>query len=53
MAGTGTGRYCLATCYCGGCSHYRPIPSVDWSQIPGSRDHARRFGPQKPKGRGR
>lgn len=22
------GRYCLATCYCGDCEHYRPIPEV-------------------------
>lgn len=22
------GRYCLATCYCGGCSHYVPLPGL-------------------------
>lgn len=22
---TAPGRYCLATCYCGACSHYKPF----------------------------
>lgn len=30
------GRYCLATCYCGGCEHWTPIPPVDYSKTPGS-----------------
>lgn len=21
------GRYCLATCYCGECPHYKPLPT--------------------------
>lgn len=25
---TGTGRYCLAVCYCGTCPHYVPLPSI-------------------------
>lgn len=42
--GPAPGRYCLATCYCGGCSHWQPIPPVDYSKTPGSKDYERIHG---------
>lgn len=37
--GTPPGRYCMAVCYCGGCTHWAPLPPVDYSKTPGSIDY--------------
>lgn len=55
---TGTGPYCLAVCYCGGCPHYAPLPPYDASHVQGSKDWARKTGrpverPRPPGRRGR
>lgn len=37
-------RYCMATCYCGGCKHWAPPAPVDYSKTPGSKDYERIHG---------